>query len=149
MRRQIRDAAARLFMQRGISAVALKDAAAEIGISKAAIYHYFDAKDDLVRFVFGDWVEQSAVPFQEIADSGAHPETKLRRFIALRISQMVDDSNLFALSIQEEHHLPEPVREDFRRSKRLADHLVQDVIRQGQQAGCLVSCVLNMKGSWL
>lgn len=48
---------------------------------------------------------------------------------------MVDDSNLFALSIQEEHHLPEPVREDFRRSKRLACHLVQDVIRQGQQAG--------------
>lgn len=74
-------------MQRGISAVALKDVAAEVGISKAAIYHYFDAKDDLVRFVFGDRAEQSAVPFQEIADSGDDPETKLRRFTALRISQ--------------------------------------------------------------
>lgn len=87
-------------------------------LSKAAIYHYFDVKDDLVRCVLGGWAERSAVPFQEIAHSGDDPETRLRRFIALRISQMVDDSNLFALSIQEEHHLPEPDREDFRRSKR-------------------------------
>ncbi|MER7694022.1 TetR family transcriptional regulator [Streptomyces sp. NPDC097610] len=40
MRRQLRDAAAQLFIRRGISAVALKDAAAEVGISKAAIYLY-------------------------------------------------------------------------------------------------------------
>ncbi len=62
MRREIREAAAPIFMQRGISAVTLKEVAAEVGISKAVIYRYSDAKHDLVRFVFGDWAEQSLVP---------------------------------------------------------------------------------------
>ncbi|MEV8392741.1 MULTISPECIES: helix-turn-helix domain-containing protein [unclassified Streptomyces] len=51
MRREIRDAAARLFMQRGISAVALKDVAAEVGISKAAIYHYLKDTSGMRRLL--------------------------------------------------------------------------------------------------
>ncbi|PZS30399.1 MAG: hypothetical protein DLM61_10765 [Pseudonocardiales bacterium] len=135
MRREIRDAAARLFQLRGINSVTLHDVAAEVGLSKAALYHYFDTKDDLVRHIFSGWADASVVPFREIAEATLGPESKLRRIIALRIEQMVSDTDLFVLSMQEESSLPAGVREEFRQSKRDADHIVRQIIEEGQASG--------------
>jgi TetR/AcrR family transcriptional regulator, cholesterol catabolism regulator len=135
MRRELRDAAARLFQQRGIKSVTLTDVAAEVGLSKAALYHYFDTKDDLILQIFAGWAETSLVPFKEIADLSLDPEAKLRRVIALQVEQVVSDSDLYILSVQEENNLPAHVREEFRRTKRVADHLVREIIEEGQESG--------------
>jgi TetR/AcrR family transcriptional regulator, cholesterol catabolism regulator len=139
MRSEIRNAAIRLFAHKGIKAVTLRDVAAEVGLSKAGIYHYFDNKESLVAYLFGDWAEQSVKPFRELSKSSLDPATKVRRAIELRIEQIVSDPDLFALSIGEENNLPEDVRVTFRQSKRIADHLVREMIEVGQAQGVFAS----------
>jgi TetR/AcrR family transcriptional regulator, cholesterol catabolism regulator len=139
MRSEIRNAATRLFSRKGIKGVTLRDVAAEVGLSKAGIYHYFDNKESLVAYLFGDWAEESVKPFRELSESSLDPVTKVRRAIELRVEQTVSDPELFALSIGEENNLPEDVRVKFRQSKRLADHLVREMIEEGQAQGVFVS----------
>lgn len=50
-RRQLEDAAIRLFCQRGYCAVGLRDIAAEAGVSLGNIYNYFDRKEPLFAAV--------------------------------------------------------------------------------------------------
>lgn len=46
---QIFEVACRLFAQRGFDGVSMRDIAAECGISKATLYHYFPDKDSILR----------------------------------------------------------------------------------------------------
>jgi AcrR family transcriptional regulator len=46
---QIFQVACRLFAQRGFDGVSMRDIAAECGISKATLYHYFPDKDSILR----------------------------------------------------------------------------------------------------
>ena len=46
-RAQILQAAGRLFAQRGYAAVSVGEIAAEVGVTKAALYHHFPGKDEL------------------------------------------------------------------------------------------------------
>lgn len=46
---QIRSAATALFARKGYAAVSMRDIAGEIGIQPGALYHYYAAKQDLLR----------------------------------------------------------------------------------------------------
>ncbi|MDW7709586.1 MAG: TetR/AcrR family transcriptional regulator [Deferrisomatales bacterium] len=47
-RRQILDAAVRLFYEVGYEGASLRDLSARVGINKATIYHYFESKEDIL-----------------------------------------------------------------------------------------------------
>ena len=49
---EIRDAAMRVFVRKGITASTMQDIATEAGMSAGAIYRYFESKDQLVQAVF-------------------------------------------------------------------------------------------------
>lgn len=46
---ELLEAALNVFAERGYSATRLEDVASAAGVSKGAIYHYFDGKEDLLR----------------------------------------------------------------------------------------------------
>lgn len=47
LRHELAERAARLFLRRGYSALGMREIAAELGVSKSALYHYFPGKRDL------------------------------------------------------------------------------------------------------
>ena len=49
---EIREAAFRVFVRKGIEAARMQDIASEAGLSAGALYRYFEGKDDLTRRVF-------------------------------------------------------------------------------------------------
>ena len=49
---EIRDAAFRVFVRKGIEPARMQDIAEEAGLSAGALYRYFDGKEDLTRRVF-------------------------------------------------------------------------------------------------
>lgn len=47
LRHELAEKAARLFLRRGYSALGMREIAAQLGVSKSALYHYFPGKRDL------------------------------------------------------------------------------------------------------
>lgn len=56
-RERILDASLRLFAQRGVDATSLQTIADELGITKAAVYHHFQAKNQIILEVLREGLE--------------------------------------------------------------------------------------------
>lgn len=69
---EIRDAAMRVFVRKGITASTMQDIATEAGMSAGAIYRYFPGKDQLVQAVFEYCREENRALF-EGSPPGASP----------------------------------------------------------------------------
>ena len=66
-RQQILATAQRLFTERGYDATSLQLIADEMGLTKAAVYYHFRAKDDMLRAVLQPGLERLKVLVQETA----------------------------------------------------------------------------------
>jgi AcrR family transcriptional regulator len=53
-RERILDAALTLFAEKGYEATSMREIAAQLGITKAALYYHFDSKADIVRAMLAD-----------------------------------------------------------------------------------------------
>lgn len=135
MRERITSAAANLFQVRGIGGVSMQAVAAEVGLSKASLYHYYGSREDLLRHIFGDWAREELERSREIAESEGDAATKLAAFVRLHLNSIVDNLDLYSLSFREEAQLPEDIRDEFRALKRENDVLVRRIIKEGVEAG--------------
>jgi AcrR family transcriptional regulator len=70
---EIRDAAMRVFVRKGINGSTMQEIAAEAGLSAGAIYRYFNGKDDLVRAVFERCREENREFFEAMARATGSP----------------------------------------------------------------------------
>lgn len=84
-RREILRTAARLFQERGYDATSMQDVASALDLSKAALYHHFVSKDEILYQIMSygmDIFEERVLEaVREIGD----PEARLRACIRLHI----------------------------------------------------------------
>jgi len=74
--------ALKLVKQHGYRRVRLEDIAADAGVSKATVYHYFDNKDDLITRALSERVaERQAEAEAMLARSGPSATQRLRVFL--------------------------------------------------------------------
>ncbi|HEX6526988.1 MAG TPA: TetR/AcrR family transcriptional regulator [Streptosporangiaceae bacterium] len=135
MRQEIIRAALKLFERKSVSSVTLSQVAQELDLTKAAIYHYFDTKEDLLRSIFAGWATSCREELEVIAASPLEPEEMLRQILRTHVRQVTSEFGLFVLSVREEAELPEPVRLEFRHLKGDTDLIIRDVISRGQRDG--------------
>lgn len=94
---EILDAALDAFIERGFDAARMEDIAARAGLSKAAIYLYFDAKDALLRALISREVAPIAARAQALARSGAvDPEAGIRAIAAAAFAAL-SNPRIFAV----------------------------------------------------
>ncbi|MCF2526799.1 TetR/AcrR family transcriptional regulator [Yinghuangia soli] len=135
MRDEIRAAATRLFGVRGLGAVTLQEIADELGVSKAALYHYFPNKDALVRAIFEDWARVGVDRIDAVVALDEPASVRLRRMIELHVLGLTRDLDLYRLGFRDEDQLPDGAREVFAKFKRDVDSAVRTVVREGVASG--------------
>jgi AcrR family transcriptional regulator len=135
MRQEIMKAALKLFERNSVSSVTLTQVAQELNLTKAAIYHYFDTKEDLLRSIFAGWATSCREEMEAIVASPLEPEEMLRQIFRTHVRQITSEFSLFVLSVRTEAELPEPVRLEVRHLKRDTDTFIRDVIVRGQREG--------------
>jgi AcrR family transcriptional regulator len=74
-------AAARLFAERGYPAASIADLAAQCGVSKALLYHYYRDKEHLLFDIAERYVDRLVQLTAEVAAQPHSPEQALRRLI--------------------------------------------------------------------
>lgn len=144
MQEELTKAATRLFQARGIRAVTLQEIADEVGLKKAALYHYFTSRDDLLRHVFGDWLKRDIEKLEAVTSAPGTTRERLRLYVRHHISCITENIELYGLTFSAEAELPHEVRAEFRTFKRESDVVVQGILREGIRSGELIGSDENI-----
>jgi AcrR family transcriptional regulator len=132
-RRQILDAATRVFARKGFHGCRVGDIAKEAGVAYGLMYHYFSSKDELLETIFRDTWTQMVARIQEVEEAGVPAREQVRRVAALILRTWIRDPDLIRVLVREitrSPHLQEEVDEIGH-----AFAALERIVRGGQERG--------------
>jgi AcrR family transcriptional regulator len=134
-RRQILDAAIRVFARQGFHACRVSDIAREAGVAYGLVYHYFDTKDQVLNELFEERWSVLLAAIEEVDERPVSPREKLDAVAGFIIDSYRHDPELMKVIIVEvtraansfgRVHLPEI---------RKAYDLIEKIVADAQVAG--------------
>ncbi len=134
-RRQILDAAIRVFARQGFHACRVSDIAREAGVAYGLVYHYFDSKEQILNELFAERWSLMLSAIEEVDGRPIQPREKLDAVAGFIIDSYRHDPELMKVIIVEvtraansfgRTHLPEISQ---------AYDLIAKIVRDAQQAG--------------
>jgi AcrR family transcriptional regulator len=132
-RRQLLDAAVRVFARKGFHASRVGDIAEEAGVAHGLLYHYFDSKDEVLEAVFQENWTVLVARIASVEETDEPAADQLRHIAAIILRTWL--------------HLPDVVRvlvREFGRSPEVAErlgelvqpiHAIERVIARGVERG--------------
>jgi AcrR family transcriptional regulator len=90
-KQEIYRTAAKLFKEKGYSAVTMRDLAAAVGIKAASLYNHITSKQQILSEIILDIAEQFTKEIDTIEDRDADTITKLKEVIAQHITLTTDN----------------------------------------------------------
>ena len=106
-------AALEVFAQKGFAAAKLDEIAARAGVSKGALYLYFETKQDLFTAVVRDAIIPNLDAVEAMARTADVPFAMLARMLLMRIGELMSTSSLGAVAkmvIAESRNFPDLAR---------------------------------------
>ena len=135
-KQRIIDTAASLFHRKGYVSTTLDDVAKELGISKAALYHYVGGKDELLSIIYTQAFENVFKDTYEISGMDLPPDEKLRLIIRNHINNIIiKDLSMFSVFFSEESQLPEKDFRKIRAEKKKYTRIVEKIVEAGISQG--------------
>jgi AcrR family transcriptional regulator len=113
--RQILDAAAALFYEKGFHGVGVDEIGERVGISGPALYRHFKGKDQILAALFSEAVEEL---ISGTAAVYSDPHRDLERLIRHHVEFAINHRHLVSVYQREEKSLVEPWRGHFQRRER-------------------------------
>jgi AcrR family transcriptional regulator len=110
---EIIDAAFDVFAETGYAAAKLEEIARRAGVSKAALYLYFETKENLFRAVVKTAIAPSFERLQATADAFDGPLTQLIPMLLAAMAAMIEESRIPAMAkmvIGESRNFPDLAR---------------------------------------
>lgn len=135
-RRQILDAAVRVFARQGFHSTRVADIADEAGVAYGLVYHYFKSKDEVLNELFSERWSLLLTAIEEADGSEATPRAKLEAVAGFIVDSYRHDPELMKVIIVEvtraansfgRTHLPE-----IRRAYDLIAKIVADAVAAGE-----------------
>src|SRR6266496_4149297 len=121
--RQILDAAAHLFHERGFHAVGVDEIGERVGITGPAIYYHFSGKDEILAALFDEALDQLMLRIEGPDDD---PFDELARLIRAHAQFTLENRELMGIWAREDRSLVDPWRRNvLRRTKLHVQHWVE------------------------
>jgi TetR/AcrR family transcriptional regulator, fatty acid metabolism regulator protein len=134
-RRQILDAAIRVFARQGFYSTRVSDIADEAGVAYGLVYHYFKSKDEVLNELFSERWSLLLTAIEEADREGVSPRAKLEAVAGFIVDSYRHDPELMKVIIVEvtraansfgRTHLPE--------IRRAYDSIAK-IVAEGQEDG--------------
>lgn len=93
---QIVKTAAKLFKEKGYSAVTMRDLAAEMGIKAASLYNHITSKQDILKEIIISLAEEFTHGMNTIKSSNSNSLYKLKQIIALHVD--ITSNNTYGMA---------------------------------------------------
>ena len=138
-KKKIIETAITLFHKKGYRSTTLDDVAGELGLTKAAIYHYVSSKEALLSIIYmqamGFYLKEIAHAV-ELQDPKLSPPEKFRFFIRSHIRRVaVENQAMLGVFLTEENQLPEEDYKKIRGAKREYNLVMESILERGMAEG--------------
>lgn len=118
--RQILDAAAALFYERGFHAVGVDEIGKRVGVTGPAIYRHFNGKDHLLATLYHEAMDEL---FLRIGGRQEDPKAELEALIRASAEFALEHRELLGIYTREDRSLADPWRKEVERRTRMhMDH---------------------------
>jgi AcrR family transcriptional regulator len=132
--RRVREAAVRLFAQRGFAATGIRELAVEADLTTAALYHYMGTKEDLLVEIMRSTIEPLIAIGHDVLAGDDPPEIKLATLVETHVwlhgtrplSTSITDAEIRALSGQ--------AHEDIMKLRDASDDVWNRIVGEGVEA---------------
>jgi AcrR family transcriptional regulator len=135
VRDQILRTAADRFRERGFRATTLEDIARALGMSKASLYTYFRAKEEILAAISQETIERFTRELGLVLESDLSPADKLRRVVREHVRFVIANRSFLTVFFSEEPNLPARFARALAAQKDRYDKGVESVIADGIRRG--------------
>ncbi len=132
-RRDILRTAARLFQERGYEATSMQDVASALNLSKGALYHHFQSKDEILFEIMNHGLDVFDEEVLDVVRQIPDPVERLRACIARHIGMLLSGRDReITVILHENRTLPSRLRKRINARKRSYIHFLEDTIQAVQ-----------------
>jgi len=136
-RKEIFDAAARMFYEKGYEATSIQDVAEAVGILKGSLYYYINSKEDLLFGVIQDVHEQGLRNLKVIMAVEGDALMKLRAFIQIHVVSNMQNLVKIGAFFHDFRSLSEERRRYIIAERDTYDQALRELIVKGQEEGVI------------
>lgn len=130
-KREVIDAAARVFAQKGYHGASTKDIARVLGIQQGSLYHYISSKEEALEEVCWKGIGQFLSGASDILASGQSAPEKIEAAVANHLLPMKDRADYVIVFITERQHLPDAMRWRVGKSARRYEAVIEGLFADG------------------
>lgn len=127
--------AAKVFARRGYDQTTMQELASTMGLATGALYHYFGAKEQLLRAVCDQLMEPLLERARVLSAADAAPREQLRELVRMWVAHVVEHRD-HMLVFQQERHVIESGQSwrAVRASRKAFERLVSELLEQALAA---------------
>jgi TetR/AcrR family transcriptional repressor of nem operon len=134
----ILDVAEQLAQTRGYNGFSYADIAVQLGVTKASLHYHFPSKAQLGRALIERYRGIFAAALEAIDGRTSEPQEKLRKYVGLYDSVLMNDRMCLCGMLAAEHAtLPAPMQEGLKLFFDANERWLASVLADGQRAGVL------------
>ncbi|MFE2754218.1 TetR/AcrR family transcriptional regulator [Actinosynnema sp. NPDC059335] len=134
-------AAVRLFAAKGFDATTVQEVVEAASVTKGALYHYFQSKDDLLFEIYRSLIGRQMADLDGIVAAGLDPATTVRRILVSLVETTAASVDETAVFVREKHRLDAGRMANFRAERRRYHETFRAVVEQAQRTGRFSSAV--------
>lgn len=105
-RSRVLEASVDIFSKRGYRATSMNEIAAEVGLSKPTLYHYFRSKEAILVRLYEEVMAESLSSARSIVESAPSPLEAVRQLLSYRARYTCKNQALHKVFFEEEDELP-------------------------------------------
>jgi TetR/AcrR family transcriptional regulator, fatty acid metabolism regulator protein len=134
-RRQILDAAIRVFARQGFHSTRVSDIADEAGVAYGLVYHYFSSKEEVLNELFTERWSLLLAAIDEADREGETPRAKLEAVAGFIVDSYRHDPELMKVIIVEVTRAANSFGRTHLAEIRRAYESIAKIVAEGQQEG--------------
>jgi TetR/AcrR family transcriptional regulator len=138
-RREVLREAAAFFNFKGYHATSLTEIATGLGVTKAALYHYFPNKNSLLAACFEQAMVAAFASLERGRKQGSNGRERLVLTISFYVAQLLDELNC-GVVLMEEQALQPADRAKLVRQRDRFERALRALVREGIEDGSVVPC---------
>jgi AcrR family transcriptional regulator len=134
--KRIIDTATELFHKNGYRSTTLEHVAKEIGITKAALYHYVSSKENLLSIIYIKALESIFKNTNKIAEMNLPPDEKMRLIISNHVKNIsIKSLSILSVFFAEENQLSPADFKGIKAEKKKYNQILEKIIGEGIDQG--------------